>query len=86
MPYRCIKPLCDSMGCCMCNCAVPEEQVSPAKTNAERQRELRKRRAEEQAAEVRGIYAHLDDHEAIKEAAAKINRRRARLAAKRAAP
>jgi hypothetical protein len=25
MPYRCIKPLCDSMNCCMCNCAVPEE-------------------------------------------------------------
>lgn len=24
MPYRCIKPACDSMGCVMCNCAVPE--------------------------------------------------------------
>ena len=60
--------------------------MSAAKTNAERQRELRERRAKEHAAEVRGIYAHLDDHEATKEAAAKINRRRARLAAKRAAP
>ena len=60
--------------------------MSAAKTNAERQRELRERRANEQAAEVRGIYANLDDHEAIKEAAAKINRRRARLVAKRAAP
>lgn len=60
--------------------------MNAAKTNAERQRKLRERRAAEQAAEVRGIYAHLDDHEAIKEAAAKINRRRARLAAKRSAP
>lgn len=60
--------------------------VVTAKTNAERQRDLRERRANEQAAEVRGIYAHLDDHEAIKETAAKINRRRARLMAKRAAP
>ena len=57
-----------------------------AKTNAERQRELRERRAKELTAEVRGIYAHLDDHESIKEAAAKINRRRARMVAKRAAP
>lgn len=24
MPYRCIKPLCDSMGCVMCNCAVSD--------------------------------------------------------------
>lgn len=24
MPYRCIKPLCDAMNCCMCNCAIPE--------------------------------------------------------------
>jgi hypothetical protein len=55
----------------------------PAKTNAQRQQDLRDRRAAEQAAEVRGIYAHLDDHEAIKEAAAKINRRRARMMSKR---
>lgn len=60
--------------------------MSTAKTNAERQRDLRERRAKEQAAEVRGIYAHLDVHEAIKAEAAKITRRRARMAAKRAAP
>lgn len=56
-----------------------------AKTNAERQRELRERRAAKKVAEVRGVYAHLDDHEAIKAEAAKINRRRARMVAKRAA-
>ena len=40
---------------------------------------------EQQATEVRGIFAHPDDHAEVKEAAAKIARRRAR-AAKRAAP
>lgn len=59
--------------------------MSAAKTNAERQRAFRERKAaEQQATEVRGIYAHPDDHAEIKEAAAKISRRRARLA-KRAA-
>jgi hypothetical protein len=52
--------------------------VSPAKTNAERQREFRARQAEQQATEVRGIFAHPDDHAEVKEAAAKIGRRRAR--------
>ena len=59
--------------------------MSAAKTNAERQREFRARQAEQQATEVRGIFAHPDDHQAVKDEAAKINRRRAR-AAKRAAP
>jgi hypothetical protein len=57
-----------------------------AMTNAERQREFKLRQAAKGFREVRGIYAHTDDHKAIKEDAAKINRRRARLMAKRAAP
>lgn len=60
--------------------------MSPAKTNAERQREFRARKALEQnVTEVRGIFAHPDDHAEVKDAAAKITRRRQR-AAKRAAP
>ena len=56
-----------------------------AKTNAERQREFRQRKADTEAVEVRGIFAHPDDHAEVKEAAAKIARRRVRLA-KRGAP
>jgi hypothetical protein len=60
--------------------------MSAAKTNAERQRAFRERRAtEQQLTEVRGIFAHPDDHAEVKEAAAKIARRRQRVA-KRAAP
>lgn len=60
--------------------------MSAAKTNAERQREFRARKAtEQQATEVRGIFAHPDDHAEVKEAAAKIARRRRQRAAKRAA-
>lgn len=59
--------------------------MSAAKTNAERQREFRTRQAEQQATEVRGIFAHPDDHQQIKDEAAKIARRRQRLA-KRGAP
>ena len=54
--------------------------MNAAKTNAERQREFRARQAEQQATEVRGIFAHPGDHAEVKEAAAKIARRRARLA------
>lgn len=60
--------------------------MSAAKTNAERQRAFRERNAtERQATEVRGIFAHPDDHADVKEAAAKIARKRQR-AAKRSAP
>lgn len=59
--------------------------MSAAKTNAERQRKFRQRKADTEATEVRGIFAHTDDHAEVKEAAAKIARRRAR-AANRAAP
>ena len=60
--------------------------MSVAKTNAERQREFRARKAtEQQATEVRGIFARPDDHAEVKEAAAKIARRRRQRAAKRAA-
>ena len=60
--------------------------MTAAKTNAERQRAFRERKAtEQQATEVRGIFAHPDDHAEVKEVAAKIARRRQR-AAKRGAP
>jgi hypothetical protein len=56
------------------------KSMSPAKTSAERQREFRQRKASEQnATEVRGVFAHPEDHSEIKEAAAKIARRRARM-------
>ncbi len=51
-----------------------------AKTTAERQREFRARQAGQQATEVRGIFAHPDDHQQVKDEAAKIARRRTRLA------
>ena len=54
--------------------------MSAAKTSAERQREFRARQTERQTTEVRGIFAHPDDHVEVKEAAAKIARRRSRLA------
>jgi len=57
----------------------PEER----ERNARYQREFRARKAE--APEVRGIFAHPDDHQAVKDEAAKINRRRARTV-KKAAP
>ena len=60
--------------------------MNAAKTNAERQAAFRQRKAtEQQATEVRGIFAHPDDHQQIKDEAAKIARRRTRLA-KRGAP
>jgi hypothetical protein len=59
--------------------------MSAAKTNAERQREFRQRKADTETTEVRGIFAHPDDHQQIKDEAAKIARRRTRLA-KRGAP
>lgn len=62
-----------------------EAAAKPAKTNAERQRDFRQRKADTGSVEVRGIFAHPDDHAEVKEAAAKIARRRAR-GAKRAAP
>lgn len=58
--------------------------MSAAKTNAERQRDFRARKAETTSTEVRGIFAHPDDRQAVKDEAAKINRRRARAAKKQA--
>ena len=49
-------------------------------TNAERQAAFRKRQAEQQATEVRGIFAHKDDHAAIKNYAAKLAKKRAKAA------
>ena len=46
--------------------------------NAERQAAFRTRKAETAVTEVRGIFAHPDDHAEVKEVAAKIGRRRAR--------
>lgn len=49
-------------------------------TNAERQAAFRKRQAEQEATEVRGIFAHKDDHVAIKTYAAKLAKKRAKTA------
>jgi hypothetical protein len=57
-----------------------------AKTNAQRQAEFRARKIEEAATEVRGIFAHADDHAAIKEHAAKLAKRRERAMLKAPAP
>lgn len=48
--------------------------VSAAKTNAERQAAYRARKAD--APELRGIFAHPDDHQAIRDYAAKLARKR----------
>ena len=50
------------------------------KTNAERQAAYRQRQAEQATAEVRGIFAHKDDHAAIKNYAAKLTKKRAKAA------
>lgn len=47
-----------------------------AKTTAERQRDYRRALADAGRVEVRGIFAHPDDHAAIKEHAAKLLKRR----------
>lgn len=47
-----------------------------AKTAAERQRAMRQARADAGLVEVRGIYAHQDDHATIKAYAAKLQRKR----------
>lgn len=46
--------------------------MSTAKTNAQRQAEHKARRAAEGYKEVRGIVAHVDDHDAIRAAARKM--------------
>ncbi len=50
--------------------------MSAAKTNAERQRQYRDRKAQEGETEVRSIYAHPDDHQAIRAHAEKLARKR----------
>jgi len=50
--------------------------ASPAQTPAQRVAAFRARKAAAQLSEVRGIFAHADDHAAIKAAAAKINKKR----------
>lgn len=60
--------------------------MSEAKTTAERQREYRARKKAEQLTEVRGIFAHQDDHEMVKEAAAKVSRKRDRERQKKERP
>ena len=46
--------------------------MNAAKTNAERQRAFRARKAAQTAAEVRGVFAHPDDHQTIREAAKRL--------------
>lgn len=47
------------------------------KKNAERQRAFRQRKAAQAATEVRGVFAHPDDHQAVKAYAAKLSKMRA---------
>ena len=49
-------------------------------TNAERQRAFRARKAAQAATEVRGLFAHPDDHQAVKDYAAKLASKRAKAA------
>lgn len=58
----------------------PGAPIKAAKTTAQRQRKFRQRKADTEATEVRGIFAHPDDHADIKAHAGKIARRRARIA------
>jgi hypothetical protein len=62
-----------------------EDRV-PAKTTTERVAALRQRRLEAGQTEVRGIFAHADDHAAIKEHAAKLAKRRERAMRKAPTP
>jgi len=50
------------------------------KTDAERQAAYRQRQAEQAASEVRGIFAHKDDHAVIKNYAAKLAKKRTKAA------
>lgn len=47
-------------------------------TNAERQRAFRARKAGQATTEVRGVFAHPDDHQAVKDYAAKLSKKRAK--------
>lgn len=59
--------------------------MSPARTNAERQADLKARRVAAGRVPVTNLWAHPDDVQAIREHAAKLARKRERNA-KRAAP
>lgn len=47
-------------------------------TNAERQRAFRARKTAQAATEVRGAFAHHDDHQDVKDYAAKLAKKRAK--------
>lgn len=57
--------------------------MNTAKTNAERQRAFRARMAEQQITEVRGVFAHRDDHAEVKAMADKLKRKRVKLGEKK---
>ena len=54
--------------------------VSPAKTNAERQADLKARRTAAGLLSLKNVWVHPDDVRAMREHAAKLARRRERLA------
>ena len=58
--------------------------TAPAKTNAQRQAELKARRIAAGLVQVTNLWAHADDVLPIRENAAKLARKRAKLAAPRA--
>ena len=55
------------------------EDTTKPMTNAERQRAFRARKSAQTAAEVRGVFAHPDDHQAVKDYAAKLAKKRAEV-------
>ncbi len=54
------------------------EDTPKPMTNAERQRTFRARKAGQTTTEVRGLFAHPDDHQAVKDYAAKLAKKRAK--------
>ena len=56
---------------------MPTEATKPM-TNAERQRAFRARKAGQTKTEVRGLFAHPDDHKSVKDYAAKLARKRSK--------
>ena len=56
---------------------MPTEATKPM-TNAERQRAFRARKAGQTKTEVRGLFANPDDHQAVKDYASKLARKRSK--------
>lgn len=60
--------------------------MSPAKTTNERQQAFKQRQADAGLKEVRNLWAHPDDHQAIKDHAAKLTKKRQKAKPAKPAP